>query len=1367
MLTALFCGSLFVPAVLAQDAASVTEHAGLGHPLITQSVDESRLATLKGNVHPLARTEFDLGMAPASLPMQRMLLVLKRSPAQQAQLTKLLDEQQDKSSPNFHRWLTPESFGNQFGPSDEDIQTIKSWLQSHGFQVGSTKGRTVLEFSGSASQVEETFHTAIHKYVVEGQQHWANANDPQIPAALTSVIAGIDSLHNFPKVATSHYVGKYSAKTRQLESREPNYTFNCGGNCFGIVPYDFAAIYDVLPLWTAGIDGTGQTIAIVGRTDIHADDAKTFWHIFGLTVPQNKLHIITNGDDPGFTGDEDEADIDVQWSGAVAPQATIDFVTSASTDASDGVDLSALYIVENNLAPVMSESYGQCELGLGTAGNQFFKSLWEQAAAQGISVFISTGDNMAAGCDNPGGPAQYGLNVNGIASTPFNAAIGGTDFNQYQKESTYWNSTNDPVTFQSAKGYIPETTWNDSCTNALAITLGFGSTAEKACNNAQMIQAGGVNSEGGSGGPSNCAVNTRGVLGSCTQGYAKPSWQKGTGVPADSKRDLPDVSLFASNGFLGSFYVICDRDLTGGVCNSNNFAAFGGTSVSSPAFAGIMSLVNQATGEAQGVPGYALYQLASKQPNAFHDVPSGSTIGPPCVHGSPNCTVTTNGDQYGVLSGYSTGAGYDLATGLGTVDVANLVDNWSKATFTATTATLQLNHGTAVSVVHGTAVPVNIGVTPAGASGEAVLLMDTGGGLTSGRTLGVFPLTGGSASGTTSLLPGGTYNLAAHYGGDGTYGGAYSTPVSVTVTKENSTVAFSGLQLGSTTVTTVKYDDLYVVRADVKNSQGAFCNPPPGGSIVCPTGTMTLSEGGTTLGGGSYTVASDGSVLTPSAAIALTAGTHTVKAQYNGDNNYSAGSTSVSITVNPASTIASAPSFQGPDFKQVTLSTSVQDPNGRFNLLAPTGAVVFYSDGTAIPGTVTYFSPNATTMVATLQTSFTAPGTYSITANYAGDQNYLTSTSPATSAKLQYPQPAMALTPTTQTVDPGGTANVTVLVNSGNKTVYPTGTVSFIDVSSGATLAGPTACTNATDGTGHFACQGTAAIPVTSAVQIAARYSGDTNYPASNSGSVTVSVPDFSLNSGSPGFALTQGAAQPVPITVRALSGFTGVVSTFTCSGLPAEATCTFAPAQVTGAGSITVTVSTAAVGQSRRHGTLTGRGVGWIANAMLVVLGACLFGVPSRRRRNVLPVLVIFALFISMPGCGGGGGGSTTPPTNNPVPAIASLLPAQQAVGSVSQSLAIVGSGFMNGSTVTYNGVAHPATFGNASQLSISLSDADLATAGNYPVMVNNPTPGGGPSGSVNFGVVSGTPTGTFNVTVTATSGSLTHTTTFSVVIQ
>jgi len=1340
------------------------------HPLITQTIDETALTTLRGNTHPLARPMFDLGMAPASLPMQRMLLVLKRSPEQDFALRQLLDGQQDRNSPNYHRWMTPEEFGQQFGPTDADMQTITTWLQSHGFEVGTTKGRTALEFSGSASQVAEAFHTTIHKYVVNGEQHWANASDPSIPTALVPAVAGIVSLHNFEKRAMNEFVGRYSVKTKQISSPKPNYTFTCGGGtCYGVVPYDFATIYDVLPLWNAGTNGTGQSIAIVGRTDINPTDATTFWSLFGLTVPANKLVITVNGDDPGFTGDEGEADIDVQWSGAVAPQATIKFVTSKSTLTSDGVDLSALYIVDNDLAPVMSESYGECELGLGTAGNQFFYTLWSQAAAQGISVFVSSGDNGSAGCDDPSSPASYGLAVNGIASTPYNAAVGGTDFNQYNKWSTYWNTTNQAGTEESAKGYIPETTWNDSCTNALAVTLGFGATAEAACNNPTMLADGGVITTGGSGGPSNCVVN-QGALGSCTQGWAKPTWQTGNGVPNDQKRDLPDISLLASNGFMGSFYVICQTDVTG-ICDLNDFLGYGGTSVASPAFAGIMSLVNQKTGSAQGVPGFALYQLVSKQANAFHDVPTGSTIAMPCYTGSLNCTTTTSGDTFGILTGYATTTAYDLATGLGSVDATNLVNNWTKATFTATTTTLTLNSGNPVSAVHGTAVPVSISVNPTAAKGNAALLVSTGTGTTTGQAIDMYALSSGGASGTTSLLPGGSYNVIAHYSGDGTYGGSYSTLVPVTISKENPTLGFSGLTTsGGSGITSVPYDSAYWVTLDVESSAGKLCSPLLSSEVACPTGTVTLTSDGNPFQDGTYSLGGGEAHVDTSSSqmVALSGGTHTLKAQYNGDTSYAAGSKSFTITVTKANTRTDPPNFQGTDYTQpVYVSTSIYDYPEMAYDAAPTGTVTFYNGATALPGTVTY-GTNGQTLTATLATTFSAPGTYQITATYGGDQNYQSSQSSFNTLILQYPTPAGSLTPDGQIVQSGGTATLTATFASANKSVYPTGTVWLVNASTQGGETGSLSCNQAKDSSGNFACQVVLTFSPTATTQVYARYSGDTNYPATNSPTVTVNVPDFQMGTSGGTFNVAEGQSVNFPVTITATSGFNGVVSGFSCTGLPAETSCSFSPTQVTGSGSTTLTISTTPLGQMRRRAALDERGLWFTGTESLLILGACVIGIPAwRKRRGVPLVLMLVAALVLLPSCGGSGSGGGGGNNNNPVPSIASLSPAQIAAGSQTQTLTIDGTGFLGSSTVTYNGIAHTPSYQGASKLSIQLQQSEIATIGQYPVVVTNPAPGGGSSAPSNLGVVSGTPTGTFQVTVNATSGSTTHSITFNLVVQ
>jgi hypothetical protein len=1345
-------------------------------PLITQAVDEARLTTLKGNTHPLARPEFDLGTAPASLPMQRMLLVLKRAPEQETTLRTLLDDQQDKSSPSYHQWLTPEQYGQQFGPTDTDLQTITAWLQSHGFQVGSTKGRTVLEFSGTAGQVQEAFHTTMHKYLVKGEQHWANANDPQIPTALTGAVAGIDSLHNFQKKAMNTYVGRYSEGTKQLTGVNPQFNyFYQGYQFYGVSPYDFATIYDVLPLWNSGINGTGQTIAIVGRTNINPLDATDFWALFGLTVPANKLNIILNGVDPGINLDEPEADIDVQWSGAVAPQATIDFVTSATTETTDGVDLSAVYIVDNNLAPVMSESYGECELGLGTAGNQFYSALWEQAAAQGISVFVSSGDNGSAGCDNPGGPAQYGLNVNGIASTAFNAAVGGTDFNQFNTWTNYWKSTNDPTTQESAIGYIPETTWNDTCTNGIWITLGYGSTTEQICNG----NPGDTLSEAGSGGPSNCIVNTQGVVGSCTQAYAKPSWQSGAGVPNDHVRDLPDISLFASNGFLFSSYLICQQDQTG-ICDLNNLLGYGGTSVASPAFAGIMSLVNQKTGTPQGVPGFALYKLVTKQANAFHDLPTGSTIATPCYNGSPNCTVSVTSDAYGVLSGYSTGTGYDLATGLGSVDANNLVTNWTKATFTATTTALQLNSGTAVNVKHGTAVPVSIGVTSASATGQASLLVSTGVGTTTGHAIDTFTLSSGLTPGaTTSMLPGGTYSVIAHYAGDGTYGGSYSSPVSVTVSKENSqpqsflvTFDSSGNVVNLDT-TTAQYGSPYVLRVNVENSLGQVCKPVGTGATACPSGTVTLTNNGTTLDAGTYTLNSYG--YTEDSAVQLPGGTNSVQASYAGDNSFNASTATNAITITPAGTTTEQPSLYGASVGQsVNISTYV---NTTSSGAAPSGTVTFYANGIALTGTTSYspgnggpvFSAYVQANFVSNTNAFPKAGAYSITATYNGDANYSISTSAALNITVMYPTPSVIPTPSQQTISYGATATITTLVDTTNKTAYPTGTVTLVDSSTGITLSGPTTCTNAIDAGGNFACQVVGSFTVTSGDPVNVKYSGDANYPQSSS-LAFINMPDFTMYPQG-GVSVTAGQSQNVTISFQSSNGFTGAVGNFACSGLPAEATCTFSPTQVTvgssGSASTTLTVTTAAIGQARRRMSSDRRAMSWgTAESVLLLLGACFVGIPISRRRRGVATIVLLAALIALPSCGGSGGGGGGG-LSNPMPSISSLSPTQIAAGSQIQSLYINGSNFLGSSTVTYNGTLHNSSLQSPTQIQIALGPGDVATTGQYPVVVTNPSPGGGSSTPMNFAVVTGTPTGVFSVAVTASSGPVTHSTTLSMNVQ
>jgi subtilase family serine protease len=1389
LITGLIAAAIAVVMTLTSCATATAqegaETAMAPRPLITQPVDESNLTTLTGNTYPLARAEFDLGTAPATLPMERMLLVLKRSPEQEAGLEKLLDDQQNKTSPNYHKWLEPEIFGQQFGPADEDMQTIASWLQSHGFRVGSTKGRTVLEFSGSASQVQEAFHTTIHKYLVNGGQYWGNASDPQIPSALTPAVAGVRSLNNFPRkpMNVSAGSGERDPKTGKIRPVKPLLTFPDGcvennmvqGYCQNWVgPYDFATIYDVLPLWNVGIDGTGVMIAIVGETDIQMSDVQAFRSFFGL--PVNEPVFMLNGTDPGVQGDEGEADIDVEWSGAVAKGATIDFVISASTETTFGTDLSAVYIVENNLAAVMSESYGQCELGLGTAGNQFYSTLWQQASAQGITVMISAGDAGSAACDNfdapSPAPAQYGLQVSGYASTPYNVAVGGTDFNDFSNPGTYWTTSNNPTTQESALSYIPESTWNDSCTNALWGTLPqFSTDPETNCNNPNLPD---VIIVAGSGGESKCTTPSGSTPSSCAGGYARPSWQTGSGsFSNDGKRDIPDVSLFASNGFVGSAYAVCQAD-NGGAC-PGSVAGYGGTSVSSPAFAGIMALVNQKMGGRQGNANYILYRLAAQQPTAFHDVTVG-TNAVPCATGSPNCTTTTGGDSYGILSGYNAVVGYDMATGLGSVDANNLVTKWSAVALLASTTTL--SSLTPTTITHGQAVTFTAAVTPKSGTGtpSGVISLEGGPSNSTGAIAG-FNLSNGSVTGSTDMLPGGTYSVSASYPGDATYGPSDSAPVSVTVNKENSQpqvflVTFNsngGVISGNTT--TAVYGSPYILRVNVDNAAGQLCAPAAtSGATACPTGSVSLTNNGTTLDAGTFPLNSYG--YSEDLAVQLPGGTDSVKAAYAGDNSFNASSATNAITITPAGSEMNPPSVGSAAVGAVfTANALVQSLSSG---VAPTGTVTFLVNGTPVSGTTTYqpgnqVGPPAVASLSANFTSSTSPfttvGNYSITASYSGDGNYTPVTSQGTGVTVQYPSPSVTFTPATQNVNVGVAATLTALVDTTNKTVYPTGTVYFVNSQNGTVLAGPMTCTNTKDSSGNDACQVSATFTVSAAVTVAAQYIGDANYPATTAGIAQIVVNDFAIGMDSSSVVtVPQGQSNTAQIDVSDLGAFNGTVGNFTCSGLPAEVTCSFLPAQVAGSGSTMMTVTTTPVGQLRRRASNETRPNVWMRGAMLPLLGVCVIGIPFLKRRRGFVTMLMMVFIATLMSCGGG---SSQQVSNNPVPSITSVSPTQQAAGSQPLTLTISGSGFMGDSTVDYNGVSHPATFVNSSQGTITLTTSDLATLGSYPVIVSNPAPGGGASNSVSFGVVTGTPTGGFTVTVGASSGSLAHTTTFTLMIQ
>ena len=428
------------------------------------------------SVSPLSITAGmqDLGPAPASTPLRRMHLVLARSPAQEQDLSVLLKQQQDKDSPNYRRWLTPQQFGVRFGPSSGDLANLTGWLSAQGFfQVHVNSGRTLVEFSGTAANVETAFHTSIHRISSGGQTAYRAMTPPTPPAGLP-IVAGFAALNRWPQAAAvapslnlrrDNRTGAYTALPSASVAPTPAVTINSNNTTYyGVTPYDFATIYNVLPLWTAAtpVDGTGEAIAVAGETDINPADFISFRGISGFPLGDDGtptgtayLNIIYNGNNPGTQDSEFHAASDTQWASAAAKGAVIDYVASQSTEASSGVQLSAAYIVDNNLAPILVDSYYTCEQDLGTSGNAFYNALWQQAAAQGITVVAPTGDSGAAECDAfHVAPASGGKAVNGIASTPYNVAVGGTEFYTPNGPGAYFAPTNTSNS-ASAKSYIP------------------------------------------------------------------------------------------------------------------------------------------------------------------------------------------------------------------------------------------------------------------------------------------------------------------------------------------------------------------------------------------------------------------------------------------------------------------------------------------------------------------------------------------------------------------------------------------------------------------------------------------------------------------------------------------------------------------------------------------------------------------------------------------------------------------------------------------------------------------------------------------------------------------------------------------------
>ena len=1244
-------------------------------PRIVNPVDEQQLIVLKGNTNPSAKLMHDDGQVSQELPMTDLVLVLGRSPEQQAAFDAFIASQYDPKSPNFHRWLQPEEVGEEFGPATEDIEAVSAWLRKHSLAVADVaKNRLSIRFSGKASDVENAFHTQIHNLELMGVQHIGNTSDPQIPAAIAPVVIGVKALHNFfPRpmhrlghsVAQNHNSGAWerishentaSAKSdiKPLPGTSlPQFgtTNSSADRVEDVAPYDFATIYSVLPLWIANspIDGTGQLIAIAGTSDINSNDVTTFRNFFGLPPHETFTTIIANGADPGqCTGaagtsgcnidDLIENTLDVEWSGAIAPAASIVLVVSGSTSVTtDPVYLSANYAIENRTGQILSVSYGQCELGEGTTGNIAYYDLWQTAAAEGITVVVAAGDSGSAACDDGmsavyGTPyaAEYGLSVNGMASTPYSVTVGGTDFNWCPSSainssstctaSPYWNTSNAVRTYVNARGYVPEIPWNDSCASPTGIasaqywtkqlnltgySLPIPTDAETACNffldesvNIYNVSNGYdasayVDTVGGGGGASGCVASVGQFVSSCVgstaavgggsitlfnDGWPKPAWQTGvSGIPSDGVRDIPDVSFFAGDGLNDSAYLIC-VSANGDSCTYTGDSdglpllaqEVGGTSVATAAMAGVMALISQQAGGAVGIPNAELYTMAGKQNYSscssetatagstcfFNDIDLYSNA-QPCDYGrfgymSPNCTATESyngsGDSIGILSGgssseggYNAGPGYDLTTGLGSLNVANIVNGWSS---TNSLPALSLSPdgltfggspvGTAsisqsISLTNSGGAPLNFA---AGGSGLAIVGTNADS-FSQTNSCGLSIAAGASCSIVVTMKPTKTGTLVAELAlADNAYGSPQF--VSLSGSGTNSELSLSPASLTFPNTFIGKSSALQIAVNNGGNAPLDFGDTTQGISIVGPDGS-SYSE---TNNCGSVLVAGGSCVITvtfaPAAAGEMTAALQIGENSNGGQQTVSLSGTGVLI-----------PSIIVTSMQLASVKALSATP-----LIATLSASVITASGTAKvnEGSILFKVFNGQTLLGVAVTSKTVTNG---------------------SVSVMYPLPSGT---------PAGTYTIQAMY-SDNGSIYAS-------------------------------CNSTASL------------------------TVVVANPGFSLTFQNPSISAQSGQSAQNQITITPSNGFAGTVS-FACSGLPSNSSCIFSPATLTFTKTLdspqvtSLTINTAPPTSSTRSGTSL-----FFPDATLAAF-LCLVTPKWRQRRKFLMLLVILVAAVNqITGC-------------------------------------------------------------------------------------------------------------------------------------
>ncbi len=1232
-----------IPALALTAGMAAAQTPAVVAPRVLTNVQTSALVTLKGSTHPYAKPQYDRGAVPDGTPAGHMLLVLKRSPEQQSALDALLAAQHDPQSPSYHKWLTPAEFGQRFGVADADIQSVTGYLASQGFAVGKVfQNKSAIEFSGTAGQIRQAFRTEIHTFAVAGRQFHANASDPQIPGALAPVVAGISSLNDFKG---AHPLQQQTMQyDPQTHTARPLYTDPQNPGVYSITPGDLAKIYDI----PSAYNGTGVTVGVIGDSNINLQVLANYRTTFGL--PASTPAVIVDGVDPGITVDADLAYEQIELIAAAAPLAQVNYYVSGATDPTQGVvgtgiDFATIRAVEDNAVQVLEFGFENCEAALGQAGNSLYGAIWQQAAAQGITVLVSSGNAGSAGCDVAvngvtSSAATQGLAINGYASTPYATAVGATDFYYAagQSQANYWSATNGGAGgYTSALGYIPEQAWNSS----------YNATNQTQGTPVVLATGGGISTLG--------LVQSNNTSDTFTQQpWPVPSWQMNavSGI-APAGRVIPDVSLYGGSLLNGSTYALCIQatDCVGGTPSALTYTAGAGTTGATGAFAGIAALVVQAKG-AQGNINPILYSVAQTAPSAFHDVTVGTnTVN--CVTGSPDCSGGYLHTTSGQIA-YPAATGFDVASGLGSVDVANLIANWRSPATKASTITLTLtqpNTNLPIGTLHH-GDPVQVNVTVNGSSGTPtgdVAIVTNSAAAASAAQERLTLSNGTAVDPFLTSLPGGTYQVTARYGGDGTFAPSVSAPVTVTVFQVASRldVVSQNFPAGATVP--------YGAPLSLTFAPSALNNA---NDIGTPTGAITIQDNRQTL-----TIAplnSEGTATFNTSS--LVPGHHSLFATYSGDASFGSTSLTKAIAVvvaqgQTAITLASSSGSVASSNSTIDLVASVSTTaSGTFGA-SPLGLVKF-TTGTKTLGhasVVPVLGGSASaTSVANLRIAASAlgAGTHSIIATFSPyDNNYSGSVStPITvtnggSAGLS--ASATSISPTvanaTQFYNYSG-LSFNVLVKGG--AAAPTGTVSFFgngtSLGSAALSAGAAAFDIPSDVNGNLA------LPLGTDV-ITAQYGGDATHAAS-AATYTVTVlddqnaPDFSLQTNQVYQTITPSVTTAkFQLQFASLKNFkqngAAIALTYTtppqfaCSGNPAKPSFSY-----TGYASVTLTCSIAGgFSGPVSKATSVAPQRWWMAGGGAALACVFLFGLPTRRRKwqSLLGALVVMILALGVGGCG------------------------------------------------------------------------------------------------------------------------------------